>query len=190
MNISEWKKQLELEWQEKNRFFILHHQSTLPIEDNKKLKARLDYFPPDMIYQFGLEIHEYRDNNTFKMSYNRGNEKEFISWNEFKFKRCSKNCTLQAYKNDPDEDQLFALLPDDASGEEIFVASRYIDLESDRKRTDNEQGILDFNVTNNPWCAYSETYTYPFVPPENWLKIPIRTGKKKYSFKKNKEEGS
>jgi uncharacterized protein (DUF1684 family) len=29
-------------------------------------------------------------------------------------------------------------------------------------------------------CAYSEKYTCPFVPPENWLDVPIPAGEKKY----------
>lgn len=190
MNISEWKKQLKRERQEKNRFFILHPQSPLPIEDKKKLKAGLDYFPPDTIYRFELELHEHRDKNTFKMSYTRSEEKEFIRWSEFKFKSSSKNCTLQAYKNDPDEDRLFVPFRDASNGKETYGAGRYIDLEADRHRTADGKWILDFNLAYNPWCAYSESYTCPFVPPENWLKIPIRAGEKKYSLKKNQEEGS
>jgi len=42
--------------------------------------------------------------------------------------------------------------------------------------------ILDFNEAHNPWCAYSEKYTCPFVPPENWLEVPIRVGEKKYKL--------
>ena len=39
---------------------------------------------------------------------------------------------------------------------------------------------LDFNVAYNPFCAYNENYACPFVPPENWMKVPILAGEKKY----------
>ena len=188
MSVSEWKKQLERERQEKDRFFMLHPQSPLPIEDRRKLREGLDYFPPDPVYRFELEVHEHQDKNTLKMSYTRGEEKEFIRWSEFRFKIGSENCTLQAYKNDPDEDRLFVPFRDATSGKETYGAGRYIDLEPDRHRTADGKWILDFNVAYNPWCAYSEAYTCPFVPPENWLKIPIRAGEKNYPLKKNQEQ--
>ncbi|KAA0006977.1 MAG: DUF1684 domain-containing protein, partial [Thermoplasmata archaeon] len=30
------------------------------------------------------------------------------------------------------------------------------------------------------WCAYNPNYACPFVPPENWLDIPIYAGEKKF----------
>ena len=190
MNVSEWKKQLERERQEKDRFFMLHPQSPLPIEDRRKLRAGLDYFPPDPVYRFELELHEHQDKNTLKMSYTRGEEKEFIRWSEFRFKIGSENCTLQAYKNDPDKDRLFVPFRDATSGKETYGAGRYIDLESDRHRNADGKWILDFNVAYNPWCAYSEAYTCPFIPPENWLKIPIHAGEKNYPLKKTKSRSN
>jgi len=32
-------------------------------------------------------------------------------------------------------------------------------------------------------CAYSEAYTCPFVPMENWLEVPAYAGEKNYSLK-------
>ena len=59
IDISQWKKQLERERQEKNRFFRLHPQSPLPIEDRRELGGGLDFFPPDPAYRFELELYEY-----------------------------------------------------------------------------------------------------------------------------------
>jgi uncharacterized protein (DUF1684 family) len=41
-----------------------------------------------------------------------------------------------------------------------------------------EKWILDFNRAYNPWCAYSEKYTCPFVPPEKCLEVLIHAGEK------------
>jgi uncharacterized protein (DUF1684 family) len=45
--------------------------------------------------------------------------------------------------------------------------------------------VINFNKAYNSWCAYSENYTYPFVPPENWLKVPVHAGEKKSPLKKS-----
>jgi len=58
-----------------------------------------------------------------------------------------------------------------------------IDLEPEKDRTVEGKWILDFNVAYNPWCAYSEEYTCPLVPPENWLKVTMKVGEKDYPLK-------
>ena len=73
---------------------------------------------------------------------------------------------------------------DKTSGKETYGAGRYLDLEPERQRTAEGKWILDLNRAYNPWCAYSEAYTCPFIPPENWLEVPIRAGEKRYPFKK------
>ncbi len=50
-------------------------------------------------------------------------------------------------------------------------------------RTTREARIVDFNNAYKPWCGYSEDYTFPFVPLENWLKVPIRAGEGNYPLK-------
>ena len=184
MNVAEWKKQLEGERQDKNRFFMLDPQSPLPIEARKKLRGGLDYFPPDPRYRFELELHEHEDKETIKVEATKGDEREFIRWGEFRFKISDKNCTLQAYKSDPMEGRLFVPFRDATSSKETYGAGRYIDLEPDTHRTANGKWILDFNAAYNPWCAYSEAYTCPLVPPENWLEVPINAGEKNYSFER------
>ena len=74
-------------------------------------------------------------------------------------------------------------IDDVTSGKETYSAGRDLDLEPDRDRTAEGKWILDFNKAYNPWCVYSEDYTCPLVPPENWLEVPIRAGEKNYSFK-------
>jgi uncharacterized protein (DUF1684 family) len=36
------------------------------------------------------------------------------------------------------------------------------------------------NYAYNPYCAYSEMYSCPLPPRENWLKVPIRAGEKDF----------
>jgi len=45
---------------------------------------------------------------------------------------------------------------------------------------DDGRWIVDFNVAYNPWCAYSEDYTCPLVPPDNRLSVPVRAGERSY----------
>lgn len=183
MKISSWKKTLEEERELKDGFFKAHPQSPIPPEERKKFKG-LDYFPLDPDYRFELELHEHDEKKLVKMIYTKGEEQEFLRWGEFWFKIGGKECRLQVYGRDSREEILFIPFKDATSGMETYGAGRYLDLRTEEDYVGNGRWILDFNKAYTPWCAYSEAYTCPFVPPENWLKVAVRAGEKSYPPKR------
>ena len=92
----------------------------------------------------------------------------------------TKTTMEMGHKSDPAEGCLFVPFGDGTSGNESYGAGRYLDLEPERHLTEEGRWVVDLNDAYNPWCAYSEHYVCPFVPPENWLRVPVRAGEKKY----------
>jgi len=182
MQTSEWEKNLKRVRAEKDAFFAQHWQSPVPPQDKVRFKG-LEYYPPDPGYRFELELHEHSKKQAVKIAYTRGNEQDFVHWGEFRFKVGGKEQALQAYKSSREEEMLFIPFKDETSGKETYGAGRYLDLEPERDRTADGKWILDFNQAYNPWCVYSEAYTCPFVPMENWLEVPILAGEKNYPLK-------
>jgi len=119
------------------------------------------------------------------METTKGGIQEFIRWGEFRFNMDEKQCVIQAYKSNPEEERLWIPFRDKTSGKDTYGAGRYIDLETGKHLTSDGKWILDFNKAYNPWCAYSEEYVCPFIPPENWFEIPIKAGEKKYPLEKS-----
>jgi len=184
LDISEWKALLEREREEKNRFFILDPRSPIPREEHSGLVGKgLSYFPPDPNLRFELPLNEHKEKKKIIVATTKDEVREFIRWGEFRFEVNGKQCVLQAYKSEQEEESLWVPFKDKTSGKETYGAGRYLDLEPERHRTIEGKWILDLNRGYNPWCAYSEAYTCPFIPPENWLKVPIRAGEKSYPFK-------
>ncbi len=184
----EWKAEIEKSRKEKDDFFGSGHpHSPIPLTERQKFKG-LDYYPPRPAYRFELELYEHKDKDVIEVEATKGEMRELIRWGEFRFKIDEKPCTLQAYKSAPGEPRLFIPFRDATSGKETYGAGRYIDLEPTKHRTNDGKWILDFNVAYNPWCAYSDAYTCPLVPAENWLKAPVRAGEKNYPLK-NIQEG-
>jgi len=103
MEISEWERDLEIERGRKNAFFAEHWQSPIAPEDRKRFKG-LDYFPPDPNYRFELELHEHEEKKLVKMAYTKGQERDFTRWGEFRFIVGGKECKLQAYKSNPEDE--------------------------------------------------------------------------------------
>lgn len=179
---NQWIKITEQERKEKDKFFATDWQSPIPSEERAKFKG-LAYYLPDLNYRFELELLEHKNKNILQIQDTTGNVRNFIRWGEFRFELSTKEYTLQAYKSDAQEKQLFVPFKDTTNTKETYGAGRYLDLNYERDRTVNGKWVLDFNKAYNPWCAYSENYSCPFVAPENWLKVPILAGEK-YSLKK------
>jgi len=182
MEISQWKANMESARESKDAFFAQQWQSPIPPQDKPRFKG-LAYYPPDPGYRFELELHEHSEKRSVKMAYTKGSERDFVCWGEFRFKVGGKEQSLQAYKRSRKEEMLFVPFKDATSGKETYGGGRYLDLEPERDCTTEGKWILDFNQAYNPWCVYSEAYTCPFVPAENWLEVPIRAGEKNYPLK-------
>jgi len=179
MEISEWEENLKGARASKDSFFGQHWQSPISSQDRSRFKG-LEYYPPDPGYKFELELHEHPEKQAVRMAYTKGNEQDFLRWGEFRFKIDGKEQALQVYKSSPQEEMLFIPFKDATSGKETYGAGRYLDLKPERSRILEGKWTLDFNQAYNPWCVYSEAYTCPFVPIENWLEVPILAGEKNY----------
>ncbi len=174
-----WKQRLEAERRSKDQFFALHHQSPLAPEDRGAFEG-LAYYAPDPEYRFELQLHGHEQRQVIEVADTAGQKRRLWRWGEFRFEIGGQECTLQAYKDEPVEERLFVPFRDKTSGKETYGAGRYLDLEPERHLTPDGRWILDLNEAYNPWCAYSEDYVCPFVPPENSLKVPVHAGEKDY----------
>jgi len=179
LNVSRWKLEIERLRQEKDRFFAESFESPIPPEDRPRFTG-LDYFPPDPEYRFELELLEHAERTWVKIAYSGGEVKEFLRRGEFRFRVEGKEVVLQAYQANPQEDTLFVPFRDATCGKETYGAGRYLDLHPGRHLLGHGKWVLDFNLAYNPWCAYSEAYTCPFIPTENWLEVAILAGEKNY----------
>jgi uncharacterized protein len=83
---------------------------------------------------------------------------------------------LEPVLESPGDTKLFFMFKDSTNGSETYGGGRYLysDLPS------QGQVILNFNQAHNPYCAYNSFSTCQIPPLQNWLKVPIRAGERKY----------
>jgi uncharacterized protein (DUF1684 family) len=53
-----------------------------------------------------------------------------------------------------------------------------MELEPEEELTDGETITIDFNLAYSPFCAYSETFSCPLPPEENWLETAVPAGER------------
>ena len=180
MKTSRWAERLEMKRRGKDRSFRENPQSPIGFRERGKFEG-LNYYPLDSEYRFELTLHEHAEKRTVRVEATHGGQRDFFRWGEFRFTIGDEECTLQAYKSDPREERFFVPFKDAMSGVETSDIGRYLDLEPEIHRTSEGVWILDFNEAYNPWCEYSDEYTCPFTPAENWLGLSVRAGEKSYS---------
>ncbi|KPK66410.1 MAG: hypothetical protein AMK73_00060 [Planctomycetes bacterium SM23_32] len=176
---TQWEQHIEEAREQKDWFFAGHPQSPLPAARRSAFRG-LAYYPIDPAYRFELGLHKHEGKEIIETGDTAGQMRTLWRWGEFRFPLGGQDCTLKAYKSDPDEERLFVPFRDATSGTETYSAGRYLDLEPARHLTSEGKWVVDFNEAYNPWCAYSEDYACPFVPPENWLQVPVRAGERSY----------
>ncbi len=71
----------------------------------------------------------------------------------------------------------FVPFRDATSGGETYGAGRYLDIDPNADGT----VTIDFNLAYNPLCAYSDAFSCPLPPAENWLTVPIEAGERDFT---------
>jgi len=71
------------------------------------------------------------------------------------------------------KDHLFIPYTDLTSGNETYGGGRYLDLMIPKDKT---KIIIDFNKSYQPYCAYTDGYSCPIPPPENFIDYRIKAG--------------
>jgi len=169
-----WLRALTRFRAEKDDFFRTSHSS--PLHGRSDVHP-LAYFDPDPSFRFETKLQRHANPESVVVATSKGTRQLFNRVGYFELDLVGVPLRISAYQSaERDDPNLFLPFRDATSGKESYGAARYIDLKVEH----NDEYAVDFNYAYNPYCAYSEDYVCPLPPQENWLRVPIRAGEKKY----------
>jgi uncharacterized protein len=174
---SSYGQEIERHRLEKDEAF--KYEDWSPVDPHQRANfPGLSYFPPDERWRLKAKITRLKDGGVFEMPTSTGENRKQLRYARLDFETPEGKASLFAYKDAHGhrDRTLFMPFRDATSGKETYGAGRYLDLEE----PDGDEVVLDFNLAYNPYCAYSEAYSCPLPPPENWLSIPVRVGEKNF----------
>lgn len=169
-----YNEEIENHRKQKDQFFKLHYQSPIPESLKSKFQG-LDYFPISDDYYFELKLNKFDNPDLVEMQTSTNDIQQYRKIGFLTFPLNNENINIYVYQNVANPSYYFVPFRDNTSGNETYGAGRYIDVE---KRGD--LFVLDFNLAYNPYCAYSDNYSCPLPPYENWLKVSIEAGEKDF----------
>ncbi len=155
--------------------------SPLMAEDLAKFKS-LDFYSINEKAFVVAQFTRTESEKPFKMPTTGTRKPLYVKYGEAHFHLEGKEFKLNIYRNielskkEEYKDYLFLPFSDLTSGKESYIGGKYIDL----KIPSGNTIVIDFNLSYNPYCAYSYKYSCPKVPLENDLAIEIKAGVKKF----------
>lgn len=161
----------------REEFFGEDEDSPLSAAEQEEF-AGFEHYEIDEDYRFQVPMDEHDDYEEITITTTGGSEDVYYCVGEFTVIIDGEAVTLQAYTEDPEDDELWVPFRDGTSGQETYGAGRFIDLRARTHKQDDDTWVLDFNEAYNPVCAYSDGYECPLPPAENWLAVPIEAGEK------------
>jgi len=168
----------------------LNHLRMKVIERGGKLAVRLADLKNQSLLAFrGIEFYDispelrvkakflpYRPPKKIKVATVAGYEDELECPGVAQFSVGGKAVQLEPVLETPGDTKLFFMFKDSTNGNETYGGGRYLysDLPSEGHIT------LNFNQAHNPYCAYNSFSTCQIPPLQNWLKVSIRAGERKF----------
>ena len=176
--MDDYAEQLRANRAEKDDFFAEHPQSPVPPEHREGFEG-LNYFPPDPEYRLTASVTVHDDPEPVEMATSDGRTVRYERVATFGFELDGESLRLHGYRQDGGADEpVFVPVRDKTTGQETYADGRYMELEVEGALAERAEVPLDLNLAYSPFCAYSETFSCPLPPEENWLAVAVRAGER------------
>jgi uncharacterized protein (DUF1684 family) len=149
------------------------------VKDNIAFEG-LNYFPINEKFNIRAKLEIIEEKKVMLLATSDGKEQKYLEYGYAVFDLDeveNRLLILESMEMGPQRGQLFLAFADETSGIETYGAGRYLDVKKVPAATSVD---LDFNLAYNPYCAYSDSFSCPFPPKENILKVAILAGEKSY----------
>ena len=158
---------------EKDRVFAKDPHSPLTPQQRRAFRG-LAYFDENPQLVIHASIDRKVEPGEVLMATSGGEEQRYRRYGLVRFHVDQQPAQVVLYASD-DSDDLFVPFRDVTSGTETYGAGRYLEV-----HPHGDHVTIDFNYAYNPNCAYDPSWSCPLPPAENWLKVPIRAGEKRF----------
>ena len=134
----------------------------------------LDYFPVDPSLRLEARFEPYETPREVEIPSAQGPPQKALAPGLVRFTLAGAERTLEPTVESATDETLFFVFSDQTAGSESYGAGRF--LYADRPKDGETKVLLDFNLAENPPCAFTPYATCPLPLPRNVLPIRIAAG--------------
>ena len=160
--------------QEKDQFFRSRNS---PLPDSiRAVFSGLSYFSEQPHLCFTAKLEPDPTKEEILMQTSTGAEQVYSRLGWVSFVVNNQPAKLAVYVRQAQAPEVFIPFRDATSGQETYGSGRYLEAELHGNTVN-----LDFNLAYNPYCAYSDGWSCPIPPAENWLAVAITAGERTFT---------
>jgi hypothetical protein len=138
--------------------------------------AGLDYFPVDPALRLEGTFEPYEAPVEVEIPSAQGPPQKALAPGLVRFTVSGKELALEPTVESEADETLFFVFSDATAGTETYGAGRF--LFASRPKAGETSVLLDFNLAQNPPCAFTPYATCPLPLPKNVLPVRIEAGEK------------
>jgi uncharacterized protein (DUF1684 family) len=133
-------------------------------------------YNPEMAVEANIEVLE--NEPWFNMATSSGVSRAYRRYAKATFELRGQTLELFLYQSkrlmamEEYQDHLFLPFMDKTTGVSTYGTGRFMDI----TKPEGSTMILDFNYAYNPYCAYTDGYSCPITPKENYIDIEVNAG--------------
>jgi uncharacterized protein (DUF1684 family) len=136
----------------------------------------LDYFPVDPTLRVEARFEPYESPREIEVPSAQGPPQKALAPGLVRFTLAGAERTLEPTVESATDETLFFVFSDQTAGTESYGAGRF--LYADRPKDGETKVLLDFNLAQNPPCAFTPYATCPLPLPRNVLPFRVPAGEK------------
>jgi uncharacterized protein (DUF1684 family) len=136
----------------------------------------LKWYPPDPHYRVRARFIPYPAPKLVSIANGDGTRVSLPSPGYAEFKLHGRTMRLQPVQLSPENKTLLFAFKDGTAAHETYGAGRFLFT----AQPEHGELVLDFNLAENPACAYNPYTVCPLPPRENHLAARVPAGEKKY----------
>lgn len=177
-----YTKEIEAHRKELDKMF--KDPSVSPLKDKAHTYKGQSYYAPNKTYRVKAKLERTPGSQPFELATsNPKRKKSYVRYGVLHFSLKGKGLSLEVYRDlslshlPQNRNRLFLPFADKTSGIETYGGGRYMNLVVPK----GNKMVLDFNLAYNPYCAYSDGWSCPIIPRQNFLDVEIEAGVKKYA---------
>jgi uncharacterized protein (DUF1684 family) len=136
----------------------------------------IEYFPVDPALRVEGTLERYDAPREIEVPSAQGPPQKALAPGVVRFSLGGQERTLEPTVESPTDDTLFFVFGDATAGKETYGAGRF--LYATAPKGGETKVVVDFNLAQNPPCAFTPYATCPLVLPKNVLLERIEAGEK------------
>lgn len=147
-----------------------------PESARRKEFRGIEYFPVDTTLRVEGTFERYETPREIEVPSAQGPAQKALAPGIVRFTLGGRERTLEPTVDAPTDDALFFVFGDATNGTETYGAGRF--LTATAPKSGSAKVVLDFNLAQNPPCAFTPYATCPLVMPRNVLPERVEAGEK------------